>query len=321
MAVNEQEAMPMRERWNHAIGMVETAPVEAVTELSALQTTLAEQVSRNETLDDIATGTLSLLADYHDLLDQEDEEQEASTGTYSGRGRRTEGQARESKMKRHKMKQEAQQDVKRLQALRERSARFSGSEGFDDEDSLDRSAVLAGLKAWAVEALEELYSAPLELQMLDMHIERQDRQRLEGGLPTDHVTGERDERRKRELSGKSLELTHITQNGTTGALQFRKEELQSQVFRPGWNQPTMTLQELGDREVADARAREENQKVAEAEALHQPRRYDQLVRDGMEDNADLADASAALDRKWDQFKDENPRGSGNKMKDVGDRNF
>jgi hypothetical protein len=224
-------------------------------------------------------------------------------------------------MKRHKMKQEAQQDVKRLQALRERSARFSGSEGFDDEDSLDRSAVLAGLKAWAVEALEELYSAPLELQMLDMHIQRQDRQRLEGGLPTDHVTGERDERRNRELSGKSLQLTHITQNNTTGALQFRKEELQSQVFRPGWNQPTMTLQELGEREVADAMAREKNQKVAEAEALHQPRRYDQLVRDGMEDNADLVDASAALDRKWDQFKDENPRGSGNKMKDVGDRNF
>ena len=75
MTVNEQEAMgdessqqmPMRERWNHAIGMVETTPVEAVTELIALQTTLAERVSRNETLDDIATGTLSLLAVDHQL--------------------------------------------------------------------------------------------------------------------------------------------------------------------------------------------------------------------------------------------------------------
>jgi hypothetical protein len=37
---------------------------------------------------------------------------------------------------------------------------------------------------------------------------------------------------------------------------------------------------------------------------------EQLRKDGQEDDADLVDASAALDRQWDDFKDENPRGSG-----------
>jgi hypothetical protein len=41
----------------------------------------------------------------------------------------------------------------------------------------------------------------------------------------------------------------------------------------------------------------------------------------MEDDANLVDASAKLDRDWDDWKAENPKGSGNKMGDVGDRNF
>jgi hypothetical protein len=107
----------------------------------------------------------------------------------------------------------------------------------------------------------------------------------------------------------------------TGQLNIRKEELRSQVFRPGWNQPTMSLEELGEREVREAMAREERQKVAEEQQKNDPRRYDQLVKDEMEDNAELVDASAALDRAWDDWRAENPKGSGNKMGDRGDRNF
>ena len=49
--------------------------------------------------------------------------------------------------------------------------------------------------------------------------------------------------------------------------------------------------------------------------------FTKMSKSEMEDRADLVDASAALDRKWDDWKDENPRGSGNKRGDVGDRNF
>ena len=83
----------------------------------------------------------------------------------------------------------------------------------------------------------------------------------------------------------------------------------------------MTLEELGDKERADAMRRSEEQRIAEADAMYRPRRYDQLERDGMEDDEYLVEASAKLDRDWDDWKDENPRGSGNKMGDRGDRNF
>jgi hypothetical protein len=116
-------------------------------------------------------------------------------------------------------------------------------------------------------------------------------------------------------------LTHITQNPATGQLDIRREEMRGRVFQPGWNQPTMRLDEWAEIEVRRAREREARQAAAEIQIRTQPRRYDQLVKDGMEDDQDLVDASAALDRKWDDFKDENPRGSGNKRGDVGDRNF
>lgn len=83
----------------------------------------------------------------------------------------------------------------------------------------------------------------------------------------------------------------------------------------------MTLEELGEREYRAAMEREEHQKEAEAHKMNEPRRYEELVRDGMEDNVDLVDASARLDRDWDRWREENPKGSGNKMGSRGDKNF
>jgi hypothetical protein len=118
-----------------------------------------------------------------------------------------------------------------------------------------------------------------------------------------------------------LQLTHITKDALTGQLHVKKEEIRSKVFQPGWNQPTMSLEEFGEREYQAAIEREERQKKAETEQKNAPRRYEQLVKDGLEDDHDLVDASAKLDRDWDDWKDANPRGSGNKMANRGDKNF
>ena len=120
---------------------------------------------------------------------------------------------------------------------------------------------------------------------------------------------------------KPLTVTHVTQDPITNQLLFQKETIQKTIFRPSWNQPTMSLSELADKEVQDAKERGMKQRIAEQEQLKQPRRYELLVKDGLEDDAKLVDASAKIDREWDDWKDENPRGSGNKMGDVGDRNF
>lgn len=42
------------------------------------------------------------------------------------------------------------------------------------------------------------------------------------------------------------------------------------------------------------------------------RRYDQLEMDGDEDDEELVEKATHRDREWDDWKDEHPRGSGNK---------
>jgi immunoglobulin-binding protein 1 len=48
------------------------------------------------------------------------------------------------------------------------------------------------------------------------------------------------------------------------------------------------------------------------EASQVPRRYDQLVEDGDEDDEELVEEATYKDRAWDDWKDANPRGIGNK---------
>jgi len=202
-----------------------------------------------------------------------------------------------------------------------------------DEDSLLRTMYLHQLNEFTLDSIEELYSSNMELQMLQMAAkmetdrDQMDRHRQTGG----HANGGKNQTPmdSRGFVGnpslpnpnQKMKLTQVLQDPMTGQLIFKKQELQSQVFRPSWNQPTMSLEELGEQEVKEAMAREAKQKISEDKAKDAPRRYEYLVRDGMEDNADLVDASAQIDRAWDDWKDENPKGSGNKMGDRGDRNF
>merc|ERR1719162_183413 len=145
--------------------------------------------------------------------------------------------------------------------------------------------------------------------MIKMDSERKQKQKFTGdGDGTDDSSF-----RPPPQSNKGLQVTHISQDEATGQLRFKRDEIRSKVFQPGWSQPTMSLEELGDREYEEAIEREKRQKQAEADRIYQPKRYEELAKDGMEDNAELVEASAKLDRDWDEWKDQNPRGSGNKM--------
>ena len=256
--------------------------------------------------------------DYHDLLDMTNEEEDKRSAVA-----RTQGQQREAKIARFRAKQQAQQEVERLKSLQQRRGRLETlpdeeMDGFDEE-SLERQVAIKNLNVHAAEALDEWFQAQRELPMIEMAIQMEERrsaEELHRGVTTD-----KNDDKRQPLSGKPLQVTHITQDALTGHLKMQKEEIRSKVFQPGWNQPTMTLEELGDLEMKQAIEREARQKSSEAEQKNAPRRYDQLVKDGLEDNVDLVDASAQLDRDWDDFKDANPRGWGNKMGDRGDRNF
>ena len=51
-----------------------------------------------------------------------------------------------------------------------------------------------------------------------------------------------------------MTLTHVTVYPITNQLLFQKEVEQKTIFRPSLNQPTMSLEELGAREVEEAKA-------------------------------------------------------------------
>jgi hypothetical protein len=226
--------------------------------------------------------------------------------------------SREMKIARFQLQKDAQQEKEQLKSLQERRRRLNIAlnetmDGHDDE-SLERSLALTITgKIHKVQAFDGwgsvLQELPLCARMAREQSQNQSQQHRYTSPP------------QRPPQGKGLKVTQITQDMNTGQLRLERQEIKANVLRPGWNQPTMTLEELGEREVQQALARDQAQKEAELERALAPRRYELLVRDGLEDDADLVDASAALDRNWDDFKDENPRGSGNKRGDVGDRNF
>lgn len=272
-----------------------------------------------------------LARDYRQVL--EDEEEDNGEGEIYGKrkNRMTPVQIREAKIARYRARKVHRDELERLTGLRERRKRLGVTDEDEvdghDGDTLDRNLAIAELRGYAVDALDEIHNVRKELDMLEMAV-RMERERGEMGRHKGEEThsagdggGGGGRLPAQNSRNKPMEVTRVTKDSATGQLQFKREEIQSSVFRPGWNLPTMTLAEYGEAEMSRARAREEKQKTNESESLGKPRRYEQLVKDEAEDDANLVDASAKLDREWDDWKEANPRGSGNKMGDVGDRNF
>ena len=67
--------------------------------------------------------------------------------------------------------------------------------------------------------------------------------------------------------------------------------------------PTMTLDEFADKEIALAKEQEEKQKQFEMEKP-----------DSDSEDEKVADMKTYQAREWDDWKDDNPKGSGNRKK-------
>ena len=236
----------------------------------------------------------------------------------------TSGDMRNTKIQNFQLKRNADEAVAKLTKLVDI---YKENENSDVEE-LQRKISLYMLVRYVIEAMDQLMAGHKELEMLKLAVafekQREEIERIRGSS-----IGTNDQSLLHECKGSSrtnkpnkpMEVTRVTQDPLTGKLLFKREQIQSKVFQPSWNQPTMTLAELGERERDEAIRREIRQKEAEAQAKSKPRRYEHLVREGMEDDLNLVDASAKMDRQWDDFKDANPRGCGNKLADRGDRNF
>lgn len=81
----------------------------------------------------------------------------------------------------------------------------------------------------------------------------------------------------------------------------QRTQLRQDVFRPDHSLPTMTIKEYLEEE-----RRRGGMVESGGEASGQPQQID-------EDNIDLADAETMKAREWDEFKEQNPKGSGNTL--------
>ena len=281
-----------------------------------------ERLEVLEILSKEETNEFHCLMEAQQQQTEQEQEQDGLTSNTFGRGAPVD---RDAKIARYKAKQQQRQEIEKLKALMDRRNRcgISPEDAMNghDLDSLERSLTLKELHMFKVEALENWVQSVQELPMIErmikMDAERQQNEKYTGNGDNSIDAN----RRPPPPSNKGLQVTHISQDAATGQLRFKRDEIRSKVFQPGWSQPTMSLEDLGEREYREAMEREERQKQAEAGRIHQPKRYEELLKDGMEDNAELVEASAKLDRDWDEWKDQNPRGSGNKMANRGDKNF
>lgn len=73
------------------------------------------------------------------------------------------------------------------------------------------------------------------------------------------------------------------------------------MFKPGYNMPTMTLEEFGDMEYKDAMEREARMKEIEGEP-----------EDSDSDKEEVSERKRIKAAAWDDWKDENEKGSGNR---------
>lgn len=186
------------------------------------------------------------LGEYHAMLDQEDGAADGDGPPPAADPSRT----RQLKIQGHRRRESA---ARRRSALR---ARLSGGADEDDgeaeegrdRESLGRELCAETLRLHAEESLGEVRSCRAELEMLGvaLRIEGADARKAggaAGGAPiTQHpITGELEYAAQRASGGR------LRPAGT-----IRREDLGGEVFRPSWNQPTMTLDELALRERDDS---------------------------------------------------------------------
>ena len=165
-----------------------------------------------------------------------------------------------------------------------------------NKDEEDREEWLLVLQLAILKTYDELASLEMEKKMLMEMMQLQS----DNGNDNKFIESERQDE---SLNSRGIEVTHID-----ATLEMKKERIRSTVFQASHRPPTMSLEEYADRQVDDALERQEREKCAPKG----PRRIAQLEEDGEEDNEVLVDEAVYRDRDWDNWKDANPYGSGNK---------
>ncbi|CAG8529623.1 9546_t:CDS:2 [Acaulospora colombiana] len=194
---------------------------------------------------------------------------------------------REEKIARYKREKETKVTLMKLQQL-------LSSIGDDDKEDVNRKHVLTLIDLFIQKSIEQLMSINQEINLLAQMKKRDRRGEASSGRTNDdrvEVSTRDDNGPLLSSNGRILRPFVITD---------KREEMREQVFRPGWRLPTMTIDEYLQQEaergnIIDGGGQKQSKKV-------------------IDDNDESAiDAETYKAREWDEFKDSNPRGWGNRM--------
>jgi hypothetical protein len=260
------------------------------------------------------------------ILDEDDDDDEEEQGS-RGRKPLSSADQRAQKIAKFRRDKEARERIEALQSLlnvrRGGEGRGEG-EGEDEGDREDRVRELSLLQMqhYARDCLDEL---PLLSQELTMLSHMQTLRAQSEGNGHQHHQGKGDNASllpncpppPPPLADRPGLLVTRTSLGPNGELVMTRETVKASVFTPSMAPPTISIEEFAEQEVHEAQQREAA--AAQLRAQHQARpggdpsrRYAQIVLDGDEDDEQAVERAAFNDRAWDDWKEENQKGSGNK---------
>jgi len=269
--------------------------------------------------------------------DDDDDEEGSGSGSRGGGKILSAGDQRARKIAKFKRDKEAKERMTALKQslLHHQSGAFadSASASAPDREEVLREYLILQLQHFARDCLDEIPLLAQEAAML-AHMDhlRDQEQGREGGAPG----GSGEKARAREIDGlpshppppapldpnrPGLSITR-TSLAADGQVVLTRETVKATVFTPSLAPPTVTLEQFADAEVKAAEQRAAAQATAQAQgrsgaaagagAGGPVRRYDQLLLDGDEDDEEAVEAAARADRDWDDWREANPKGSGNK---------
>ena len=191
---------------------------------------------------------------------------------------------------------------KRRQRILDREGSSALENGGDEArpdlpDDLVRDANLSQLRLAATAALSELESLAMESSML----ERIAAMAKENPKGMDGVRESIAESREADIAAAKANPKPPVKITSPAAAASIRAKMVADVFKPDWNQPTMSLEEFGRLELEEAKARETRQAQA-ASARAKAADVDEDTAAGVA----AEDAAARKAREWDDWKDANP---------------
>ncbi|CAO3627031.1 unnamed protein product [Cunninghamella blakesleeana] len=222
-------------------------------------------------------------------------------------------QQRQEKIARYKREKALKETIQQLREQLEEKQKEQEKSGIskDDDEETEREWVLALIDLEIIRTLEQLHGIDQELVMvLEMEKMRQQQQHASSSSSSSsdqriQNNNNRDDSFKLDNPQHSL----LNSNGPLLSKEGRplrpfvitskKQQIKDQVFRPGWNLPTMTVDEYLQQEM-------DRGNIIKGGG-EEPKKKE------IDDNDyEALDADTMKKREWDEFVEANPKGWGNR---------